>query len=149
MSKTTDLDHLRTLTLTQLRRRWTAERCAGDPPHFKHALIQGIAQRMQTRSRSGLDAETRRLLTAAMRSAPPPARSRKRPATKRRTRPALRPDTTLLRDWGGETHRVRVLGPRRFRYRDRDYASLSEIAREITGARWSGPRFFGLKKAQP
>ena len=35
---------------------------------------------------------------------------------------------------------------KRFRYRETEYASLSEIAREITGARWSGPRFFGLKK---
>ncbi|MCS5585576.1 MAG: DUF2924 domain-containing protein [Pseudomonadales bacterium] len=52
--------------------------------------------------------------------------------------------TRLVREWHGESHHVEVL-PDGFDYRDCRYNSLSEIARTITGARWSGPRFFGLK----
>ncbi len=50
----------------------------------------------------------------------------------------------LFREWRGEMHRVTVL-ENGFEYRDRRYRSLSVIAREITGTRWSGPRFFGLR----
>ena len=61
----------------------------------------------------------------------------------------LQTGTTLVRTWRGRAYEVTVLDEgRAFRYRDAEYASLSEIAREITGARWSGPRFFGLTKLQ-
>jgi hypothetical protein len=52
--------------------------------------------------------------------------------------------TRLVREWRGTTHEVMVM-ERGFAYRGRSYASLSEVARTITGARWSGPRFFGLR----
>jgi hypothetical protein len=52
--------------------------------------------------------------------------------------------TRLVREWHSESHHVEVLHDG-YDYRNRHYNSLSEIAREITGARWSGPRFFGLK----
>lgn len=52
--------------------------------------------------------------------------------------------TRLVREWHGLNHIVEVESDG-FRYEGRKYASLSEIAREITGTRWSGPRFFGLK----
>ncbi|MGE0652275.1 MAG: DUF2924 domain-containing protein [Alphaproteobacteria bacterium] len=60
--------------------------------------------------------------------------------------PAIRikPGTRLLRDWQGHTHSVTVTEGG-FQYRDRTYRSLSVIAREITGTRWSGPAFFGLR----
>ena len=51
---------------------------------------------------------------------------------------------SLLREWNAETHEVRVL-EKGFEYRGQRYRSLSAIAREITGTRWSGPAFFGLK----
>jgi hypothetical protein len=57
----------------------------------------------------------------------------------------LKPGTSLIREWGGQTHRVTALDEG-FLWNDRSYASLSEVAREITGTRWSGPRFFGLKQ---
>jgi hypothetical protein len=57
----------------------------------------------------------------------------------------LRPGTRLIREWGGRDHEVMVM-ERGYAYRGSSYSSLSEIARHITGARWSGPRFFGLKK---
>jgi hypothetical protein len=61
------------------------------------------------------------------------------------TRPATRikPGTRLVRDWGGDSHHVLVL-EEGFLYRDERYRSLTTIAHIITGARWSGPRFFGL-----
>jgi hypothetical protein len=55
----------------------------------------------------------------------------------------LRPGSRLIRAWGGETHEVLVTEGG-FVWRSKTWASLSIIAREITGARWSGPRFFGL-----
>ena len=54
------------------------------------------------------------------------------------------PGTVLVRKWHGVTHRVTAL-EKGFEWKGRCYRSLSEIAREISGARWSGPRFFGLK----
>jgi hypothetical protein len=59
-------------------------------------------------------------------------------------RPALRAGDILVRVWNGNEHRVLVLD-NGFDYRGGRYRSLSEIARLITGSRWSGPRFFGLE----
>lgn len=63
-----------------------------------------------------------------------------------RRRPAKRtkPGTRLLRTWQGTTHEV-LVGQGEVTYRGRSYRSLSQVARLITGQRWSGPLFFGLK----
>ena len=58
----------------------------------------------------------------------------------------LRSDARLVREWNGVTHVVDRVG-NGFSYRGKTYRSLSAIAKEITGAKWSGPRFFGLKGA--
>lgn len=60
--------------------------------------------------------------------------------------PALKPGGRLIREWNGVTHVVDVTGDG-FLWNRQRYSSLSPIARAITGARWSGPRFFGLKAA--
>lgn len=60
-------------------------------------------------------------------------------------KPTFRPGTALVREHQGRTHRVEVLD-QGFRFEGRTYNSLSVIAREITGVRWSGPRFFGLRE---
>jgi CubicO group peptidase (beta-lactamase class C family) len=57
--------------------------------------------------------------------------------------PGLQVGGRLLREWNGVTHVIDVTG-HGFRWRNSTYRSLSAIAREITGAHWSGPRFFGL-----
>jgi Protein of unknown function (DUF2924) len=59
--------------------------------------------------------------------------------------PQLKTGTQLLRQWQGEMHEVLVVDGG-FEYRGKQYESLSEIARQITGTRWSGPLFFGLKQ---
>ena len=60
----------------------------------------------------------------------------------------LKPGTRLLRTWRGRTYTVTVADPG-FLYEGKTYSSLSVVAREITGTPWSGPVFFGLKKAKP
>ena len=62
--------------------------------------------------------------------------------------PRVKAGTRLLREWQGIVHEVIVLEDG-VRYRDRTWRSLSAVAREITGARWSGPLFFGLKGRRP
>ncbi len=57
----------------------------------------------------------------------------------------LKPGTRLLREWNGHVHAVMVTDDG-FSYAERHYGSLSHIAREITNAHWSGPRFFGLRR---
>lgn len=59
----------------------------------------------------------------------------------------LKPGTRLVRPWHGTVHCVTVLD-QGFEFEDRHYSSLTQIAREITGAAWSGPRFFGLKRRE-
>lgn len=59
--------------------------------------------------------------------------------------PSLKPGARLLREWNGTTHVVDVLDDG-FLWKEQHHQSLSAIARAITGARWSGPRFFGLKR---
>lgn len=63
-----------------------------------------------------------------------------------RTTSTNRAGTRLIRDWQGQTHEVTVL-EKGYSWQGKRYRSLSRIAKEITGSRWSGPRFFGLKDA--
>ena len=58
--------------------------------------------------------------------------------------PTLSPGSMLAREWNGRVYHVEVT-PDGFRFDGRDFASLTAIARRITGTNWSGPRFFGLK----
>lgn len=58
--------------------------------------------------------------------------------------PAIKPGTRLIRSWNGKTVSVEVV-QNGFVFEDRQYSSLSAIAREVTGSHWSGPRFFGLR----
>ena len=77
----------------------------------------------------------------------PALQKRLQNAAEGKTRPkstALRPGGRLVREWNGVSHVVDVTGTG-FAWRGREYRSLSAIARTITGAHWSGPRFFGLK----
>jgi hypothetical protein len=60
-------------------------------------------------------------------------------------RKSLGHGTQILREWGGQTHRVTVEAEGRYLYNGQPWSSLSAIARAITGARWSGPRLFGTR----
>ena len=63
--------------------------------------------------------------------------------SKEKTKPVVREGARLVREWNGEEHVVDVL-EEGYLWRDKTWTSLSAIAREITGTRWSGPRFFGV-----
>ena len=93
-------------------------------------MIRAVAYKMQERERGGLSTATRRLLS----------QEEGRVARRR----VIPPGTVLIREWHGVAHQVTV-GEEGVLYRGERYRSLSEVARLITGARWSGPRFFGLK----
>jgi len=93
-------------------------------------MIWAVAYKLQERAYGGLSPATRRILAGL------------REATSVQPRD-LRPGTVLLREWQGATHRVTVIEDGVL-YRGKRHGSLSEVARVITGSRWSGPRFFGL-----
>ena len=106
------------------------------PKYIKRGLIErAISWHMQTKVYGGLKPETRRyLLKVAEADAAKIKEEIKSPA---RFRPGIR----LVREWNGKTHTVDVLD-KGFAWNGKLYSSLSPIARAITGARWSGPRFF-------
>ncbi len=102
-------------------------------------LLRALAYRIQEKALGGLDRVTRRRLDRAAADiaagrAPAPRGTK------------IKPGTRLLREWHGKVHEVIVLEDG-VEYRREAWPSLSAVAREITGARWSGPRFFGLKGA--
>jgi len=123
------------MAAAQLRDRW--EELEGSPaPAFGASLLRRLlAQRMQERRHGGLPPMVRRelLRIAAGEQAPSPARPR----------PQLTPGTRLVGEWNGRTITVEV-SDSGFQHGGRNWRSLSEVARHVNGAHWSGPRFFGL-----
>jgi hypothetical protein len=120
-----------------LRSEWERVHRVPAPPGFGPDLLaRGLAYTAQQKARGGLASEVareiRRGVADLAATSVLPDRA-----------PSLRPGTRLTREWHGRTHHVHVV-ERGFEYRDKPYRSLTAIAREITGARWSGPRFFGL-----
>jgi Protein of unknown function (DUF2924) len=111
-----------------------------EPPHnSSQKFLRGaIAYRLQERAFGGLQSEIRRLLKRAAVHA-----GQQKPMRVESSRKAI-PGTVLLREWHGVRHQVTVLDHGAV-YRGKRYRSLSEIARVITGSKWSGPLFFGLK----
>jgi hypothetical protein len=103
-------------------------------------LIRAIAYRMQEQALGGLKLSTRRLLANVA-----GAGTRHSPVRVAPTR-KLKPGTTLLREWHGVHHQLTVLEDG-VQFAGEHYRSLSEVARKITGSRWSGPLFFGLRAA--
>jgi hypothetical protein len=101
-------------------------------------LIKALGYRLQEKAVGELRPSTRRLLERWGRN-----ESERVPlAEPLRTR--LKAGTVLVREWHGVTHRVTTLDDG-FDFRGERFRSLSQIARKITGVRWSGPLFFGLK----
>ena len=146
------LESLGTHDKAELRQLWAQHVGKNDPPALKRLVVRELAWRLQESVRGGLDAETRRLLRAAIRRAgdrSTPSNGRAARRIKVRSRPKLNTGTRLIRTWRGRTFEVVVLDDgKRFEYRGQVYRSLTEIAEKITGAHWSGPRFFGLHRVR-
>jgi hypothetical protein len=111
-----------------LRAEWERLYKAAAPAISADLLRLGLAYRLQERAYGGLSAKVRREL--------------ERPGGSKRS-VQLKAGTRLLRSWNGRTVSVLVTDTG-FEFEDREHRSLSSIAREVTGAAWSGPRFFGL-----
>ena len=134
-----ELTALPSLSAQELRSKWQDLRC-GEPmaPASRDLMIREIAYRLQERAHGGLAPAVKRRLRALG------AEFEANGAGALVLGPLLKPGTRLLREWGGRTHSVIVL-ENGFEYEGERYQSLTQIARLITGARWSGPRFFGLR----
>lgn len=133
------LHHIPAMGLDELGETWRAW-LPGPLPPIRSAVIlrRLVAWRLQAEVHGGYDPATARALRkliADHRAA--------RPAAVVAGSPRLQPGTVLRREWKGRIHVVTVEA-KGFRYEEETYASLSEIARLVTGTRWSGPRLFGL-----
>jgi Protein of unknown function (DUF2924) len=111
------------------------------PPHLpRHLIFKMVAYRLQADRFGDLDAESRHRLDRS----DTPEKARKSVASLRQPISELRPGTTLGREWNGQMQRVSVLSEG-FTWNGKTYRSLSQVAFAITGTRWNGPRFFGLR----
>jgi hypothetical protein len=137
------LDRLATMPIAQLRVRYREVFRTDPPKAFGPDLLRrNIAQRIQEKAYGGLSRPAQRLLDQMMKAYA--AKPNGKIVLPRR----IKPGSVLVRDWKGKSHRVTVLADR-FVYEGDTYSNLSEIAGLITGTRWNGPRFFGLRsKAQ-
>lgn len=128
-----ELVALEAMSGTDLRSLWV--RLLGEPvPQVKRRLLRmALAWELQARVHGGLPRRVSQRLDQLA-------------AAKTRTL-ALRPGMQLVREWNGMLHQVMVEEEGRLLWKGERWTSLSEIARAITGTRWSGPAFFGLKTA--
>lgn len=130
-----ELAGLTNLSPAQLKEKWIRMDGASAPSVPAPLLRRLVAQRLQERRHGALPALVARELVrvASQVGAAPPSPPKVQ----------LTPGTRLVREWNGQTVTVEVL-EQGFAFADRTWRSLSEIARHVTGAHWSGPRFFGL-----
>lgn len=132
---------LKDLDYAKLHAMWSRLFHYRAPKKFARDHLElGIAWKLQSQINGGLNSATRRRLDELAR-----VLTTKSDLTQKRTT-ILKPGSRLLREWAGESHEVLVT-EQGFVWRGKTWKSLSVIAREITGARWSGPRFFGLRTA--
>lgn len=136
------LASLRGLPFPALRAEWRRLHRTNPPMKMGRDVLElGIAWKLQETALGGMSAALkRRLLDLAQ------VMESKGDLTKRRS-VRLKPGARLVREWRGETHDVLVVEDG-YLWKGQRWRSLSLIAREITGTRWSGPRFFGLKSGK-
>jgi hypothetical protein len=134
----TRLQALEQMDYATLRSAWRRLYRAHPPKRVARDLLMlGVAWKIQEQAYGGLSAATKRRLVNL-------AKTMERDGDVTRNRVArLKPGAKLVREWRGEAHTVIVIEDG-FEWKGRHWRSLSVIAREITGVRWSGPRFFGL-----
>ena len=130
------LEELRSCSSSSLREQWRTVFRTVAPDMAPDLMRRAIAWRLQERVHGGLASSVMKTIAALQVSL-----TRDGDIT---VAPALKPGTRLVREWHGRTYHVLVCDEG-YEYDQRRYRSLSQIAREITGAAWSGPRFFGLK----
>lgn len=129
------------MTMAELQATWRELNTSEPPRYNRRNLESRLAYRIQELAYGGLKAETRRRLEALAEEF-----EGENTAAKRASAPEqnLLVGTRLLREWQGIEHTVTVLDSG-FEWEGRPYGSLSSVARAITGTRWNGPMFFGLR----
>lgn len=136
-----ELDRLPTMLIVDLRKRYRELLRTEPPKAFGPDLLRrSIAHTIQEKAYGGPPSTTRRLLDQLVKAAS--VKPNGRLELPRR----IKSGSELVRTWNGRTHRVTVVADG-FAYGGKTFASLSEIATAITGTRWNGPRFFGLRSA--
>ncbi len=138
----TDIDReiggLADLPRSELVERWrTLHRTTAPKCTSRRMLVGAIAYAMQAKNYGGLKPAVRRQLR---KMAHGDVNGKKIGVV---SSPKLKPGARLIREWNGRTHVVEVIDGG-FVWNGERHGSLSAVARTITGARWSGPRFFGL-----
>jgi hypothetical protein len=135
-----ELDRIRRLNLEELRLEWR-RLYHGEPPKIsRDLLVLALGYRLQEIEHGGLGKSTRRKLQTIAKTLRTTGRVGPTPSL------SLKPGVRLVREWRGRTHNVTVTEDG-FEYAGTSYQSLTKIAKKITGAHWSGPRFFGLSAA--
>ena len=124
-------------SLEDLRCEWRQLYRSEPPKISRDLLLRGIAYRLQVLEHGGLSRTTRRKLKTLAKMVRTTGRVAPDPGV------SLKPGARLVREWRGRTHTVTVTQDG-FDYAGTSYPSLTKIAKKITGAHWSGPRFFGL-----
>ena len=124
------LDDLETMSIAELKAQWRRVYTC-PPPHTRGLLLLALGYDLQCKAIGKMSASTRVVLRSAeygpSRSTPVPNGAR------------------LMRSWNGQTYVVETAEDGTIRWNNREWRSLSEVARAITGTRWSGPAFFGLR----
>ncbi len=139
-----EIAHLRGLDLKGLRSRWQSVFQRPPPDHLpRHLLFAIIAYRVQADRLGDLDHETRQVLDRSD-SKETGATMSARLVSFDQKRTELTPGTVLIREWDRHSQRVMVMADG-FAWNGQTYDSLSKVAFAITGTKWNGPRFFGLR----
>lgn len=142
------LDQLETLDHAALSLEWTRlHKCAPPKAASRKFLVRALAYELQAQSMPGLSKSDRKALASSLKNGDGDLGGENDKHKNLSPRPALKldPGSQLMREWNGKTHMVSVI-EEGFVYKDKVWKSLSAIAKDITGAHWPGPRFFGLKK---
>jgi hypothetical protein len=136
-----EIARLRDLDVSELRIRWQNAFGRPPPPRLpRHLLFRVLAYRLQADFLGDLDGESQRLLDRSV----SPEDAGQRAVDRSRSNGDLRPGSVLGREWNGRMQRVTVLTDG-FSWNGKTYPSLSKAAFAITGTRWNGPKFFGLR----
>jgi hypothetical protein len=136
-----EVARLRDLDLAELRARWHTLFGRRPPSSLpRHLLFRVLAYRVQAAVLGDLDRDFERLLDHTVLS----DANRKHGVKLKRVRGTLQQGTILSREWNGRIERVAVSADG-FAWKGKTYQSLSKVAFAITGTRWNGPRFFGLR----
>ena len=144
-----ELQKLTALTAKDLKVRYRSLYRSEPPPGLsRNLLLRALAYRLQEAALGGLNRSTRRRLAKAASGRRRLVQAAANDARQSAAAPTLRcepaPGTVLIREWHGVAHHVTVL-VHGVHYGGEHYRSLSQVARLITGTRWSGPAFFGLR----